>query len=211
MYIIACRAHCYHLLGLGRVGHPPGEPVGVLGPWTGAQCGQTPSPLANPIHSWHPLNPLMPLTPKQPSTPLGALQCPLMPPIPLLAPEYLESLPAPQNTSDTLDPWCPPDTPKMAPTPIHPLGALHCPLMPPIPLLVFNCCHFATDHLHADKMLIFYHHHFQFSSLCNRPSSRVCPLYNTPSSGVKGTSAVLWSSANFYSISQNMHFIIKLQ
>ena len=48
--------------------------------------------------------------------------------------------------------------------------------------------------------------HFQLSSLCNWPSSGVCPLYNIPSSGVKGTSAVLWSSANFCSISQNMHY-----
>ena len=79
MYIIACRAHFCHLLGLGQVGHSPretsgsdgtlnrgpclalvryvtpqGEPVGVLGPWTGAQCGQAPSPLATPIHPYTP-------------------------------------------------------------------------------------------------------------------------------------------------------------
>ena len=73
MYIIACRAHFCHLLGLGQVGHSPrktsgndgtlnrgpclalvrkvtpqGEPVGLLGPWTGAQCGQAPSPLVTP-------------------------------------------------------------------------------------------------------------------------------------------------------------------
>ena len=29
---------------------PIGEPVGVLGPWTGAQCGWAPCPLATPIH-----------------------------------------------------------------------------------------------------------------------------------------------------------------
>ena len=77
--------------------------------------------------------------------------------------------------------------------------------MSPIPLLVFNC-HFATDHLHTVQTLIFYHCHFQLSSLCNWPSTGVCPLYNIPSLGVKGTSAVLWSSANFCSISQNMHY-----
>ena len=50
MYIIACRAHFCHLLGLGQVGHSQGEPVGVLGLWTGAQFGQTPCPLAISIH-----------------------------------------------------------------------------------------------------------------------------------------------------------------
>ena len=72
-------------------------------------------------------------------------------------------------------------------------------------IIVFNCHHFATDCLYAVKMLIFYHCHLQFSSLCNWPSSGVCPVYNIPSWGVKGTSLVLWSSANFCSISQNMH------
>ena len=33
-------------LGLVRQVTPQGEPVGVLGPWTGAQCGQAPSPSA---------------------------------------------------------------------------------------------------------------------------------------------------------------------
>ena len=33
----------------------------------------------------------------------------------------------------------------------------------------FNCCYFATDHLHAIKMLILYHPHFQLSSLCKWP------------------------------------------
>ena len=73
-------------------------------------------------------------------------------------------------------------------------------------IIVSNCDQFATDHLHTVKMLIFYHCHFQLSSLCNWPSSGVCPLYNIPSLGVKGTTAVLWSSANFCSISQNMYY-----
>ena len=78
--------------------------------------------------------------------------------------------------------------------------------MPPIPLLVVNCHHFATDHLHTVKTLIFYRCHFQLSSLRNWPSSQVCPVYKIPSLGVKNTSSVLWSSANFCSISQNMHY-----
>ena len=72
-------------------------------------------------------------------------------------------------------------------------------------VIVFNYHHFATDHLHAVKMLIFYCCHLQLSSLCNWPSSGVCPGYNIPFLGVKGTSSVLWSSANFCSISKNMH------
>ena len=75
MYIIASRAPFYHLLGLGQLHHSPretsgsdgslnrapclafvrqvtpqGEPLGVLGPWTGAQCAQAPSPLVTPMH-----------------------------------------------------------------------------------------------------------------------------------------------------------------
>ena len=72
-----------------------------------------------------------------------------MPPIPLLAPEYLESPQAFQYTPDTQHPQMPTDTPKTSPTP-----------------LVGNC-HFATDHHHAVETLMFYHHSFQLSSLCN--------------------------------------------
>ena len=124
-----------------------------------------------------------------------------MPPISLLAPEYIHSLPAPQLTPDTTimapqhllhplgDPQCPlcylyPFWPLSTYTPCQPPNTPHdapwcpsngpctprspqCPLMPPIPLLVVNCHHFATDHLPADKMLIFHHCHFQLSSLCN--------------------------------------------
>ena len=73
-------------------------------------------------------------------------------------------------------------------------------------IIVSNCHHFATDHLHKVKTLIFHCCHFQLTSLCNWPSSGVRPLYNKPSVGVKGTSSVLWSSANFCSISKNMHY-----
>ena len=85
----------------------------------------------------------------------------------------------------------------MAPTPLHPQVSI---------VIICNCCHFATDCCHAVKMLIFYCHHFQLWSLYNLPSSGVCPIYNIPSVGIKGTSSVLWSSAKFYSISQNMHY-----
>ena len=42
-------------------------------------------------------------------------------------------------------------------------------------------------------------------SLCNWSSSWVRPVNNIPSWGVKSTSAVFWSSANFCNIFQNMH------
>ena len=73
-------------------------------------------------------------------------------------------------------------------------------------IVISNCHHFATDHLHEVKMLIFYCCHLQLSSLCNCSSSGVCPLYNIPSLGIRVTSSVLWSSANFCSIPQNMHY-----
>ena len=133
---------------------------------------------------------------------------------------------SPQYTPDTLyTPWCPwysqngPYSPYTPRIPLMPLYPFWFSIVITLQLTIFmqlkhsysivivsNSHHFATDHLHAVKMLIFYHHHFQLLSLCNGPSSGVCPLYNIPSSGVKGTSAVLWSSANFCSISQNMHY-----
>ena len=125
-----------------------------------------------------------------------------MPPIPLLAPECLHSVPAPQYTLDI--PYTP-DAPMPPNGSQHPPGA-PIPLLSPIPLLVVNCCDFATGHLHAVKMLIFYCCHFQLLSLCNWLSSWVHPVYKIPSLGVKNTSSVLWSSANFCSISKNMHY-----
>ena len=70
----------------------------MLGPWTGAQCGQAPSPLATPNASLTPLHPLT--CPNSPPTPIGDPQCPIMLPITLLAPEYLHSLTALQYTPD---------------------------------------------------------------------------------------------------------------
>ena len=73
-------------------------------------------------------------------------------------------------------------------------------------IIIFRCCNFATNSLHTVKMIIWYHCHLLLSSICNWLSSGVCVVYNIPSVGVKGTSSVPWSSANFCSISQNMHY-----
>ena len=65
---------------------------------------------------------------------------------------------------------------------------------------------YAINNITYMCLLLVYCHHFQLSSFCNWPSSGVCPVYNIPSLGVKGTSSVLWSSANFCSIFQTMHY-----
>ena len=135
MYIIACRAHFCHLLGLGQVGHSPRETSGSDGTLNRGPClawvryGQSPrgtsgtagtldwSPMwlgsqstcPSPMHPWHPYTSL---------TPPGHPQCPLMPPIPLLAPEYLHSLPAPQYTPDIPHTLDTPKQPMMPPTPL---------------------------------------------------------------------------------------------
>ena len=142
------------LPGLGEVGHSPRATSGSAGTlnwgpmWLGSQS------------TCHPNAPLHPLMAPNSPTPQGDPQCPIMLPILLLVPEYLYSLPAPQYTPDT------PLTPT-APTPPTTPKRPQCLLMPPISLLVVNCHHFASDHLHAVKMFIFYHCHFQISSLCN--------------------------------------------
>ena len=154
--------------------------------------------LPAPIHPdtpCYPLNLLM--TPNTP-TPLRRPQCPLMLPISLLTLSTYTPCQPPKHTWHPL-------MPLMAPNTLTPPRRPQYPLMPPIPLLVVNCHHFATDHLHTVKMLIFYHH-FQLSPLCNWPSSQVHPVYKIQSLGVKNTSWVLWSSANFCSISKNIHY-----
>ena len=144
MYIIACRAHFCHLLGLGQVGHSPretsqsdgtlnrgpclalvrqvtlqGEPVGVLGPWTGAQCDWAPSPLATPNASLTPLHPWLPLIPQHPMSP------PMLP-----FATYTPSGPWVMYT-----PASPPNTPLTPPTPLMPLTALNIPRRPQCPLI----------------------------------------------------------------------------
>ena len=126
--------------------------------------------------------------------------------MPLNSPQHcLNPLGVPMPTYATYTPsgaWVPalPASPL-----IHPW---HPPmlLMPPKLLLVVNFHHFATDRLHAVRMLIFYCCHFQLSWLCYWPSSWVCPVYKIPSLGVKNTSSVLWGSANFCNMSKNMHY-----
>ena len=216
------------LPGLGEVGHSPRGTSGSAGTldwgpmWCGSQSTCHPNAPLTPYTPWQPLT--APYTPRRPPMPPYATypllaseylhsaspqihpwhhlmapntprrpQCPFMPPIPLLAYEFLHSL------QPLIHLW----HPLMAPTPPR---RPQCPLMPPIPLPVVNCHHFATDHLHAVKMLIFYCCHFQLSSLCNWLSSQVHTVYKIPSLGVKNTPSVLWSSANFCSISKDMHY-----
>ena len=145
---------------------------------------QPPNTPLIPLHPWHPYTPSRPpMSPYATYIPSGC---------------WVPTLPAsPQYTHDTpCYPLMPPNVPQHPYTPRNP----QCPLMPPIPLLVVNCHHFATDHFHAVKMLIFYLH-FQLLLLYNWLSSRVHPVYKIQSLGVKNTSSVLWSSANFCSIS----------
>ena len=132
-------------------------------------------------------------------TPIGGPNAPLC----YLYPSGPQVPTVPASPQYTLTPPTPSDAPN-GPTPPR---SSQCPLMTPIPLLVVNCHHFATDHLHTVKMLIFCHCHFHLSfSLYNWPSSRVHPVYKIPSLGVRNTSSVLWSSGNFCSISKNMHY-----
>ena len=123
-----------------------------------------------------------------------------------MAPTFQKKTPMPPCTPS--GPWVPtvPASPQYTLTPLSPHNGPNT-LHPLVSIVVmFNCCHFATDHLHAVKTLIFNRHHFQLSSLCSWTFSGVCPVYNIPPLGVKGTSSVLWSSASFCSISQNMHY-----
>ena len=123
-----------------------------------------------------------------------------MPPMPPINPSgpWVPILPAsPQIHPYT--PWCPlmiPDTPR---SPLMPLCCLY-PFWFSI-VITLQLTIFAQL-----KTLVFYCCHFQLSSLCNWMSSWVCPVYKIPSLGVKNTSSVLWSSANFCSIFQNMHY-----
>ena len=78
---------------------PTPLPVGVLGPWTGAQCGWAPSPPATPNAPTPPTGPQNPYTPLAPNSHLMYLHPywlrSMTPPNPLLAPEPLHSLLAP--------------------------------------------------------------------------------------------------------------------
>ena len=150
MYIIACRAHFCHLLGLGQVGHSPretsgsawtlergpcldfvrkvtpqGEPVGVLGPWTWAQYG------------WLPVHLPPQCTPDTP-TPLEDSNAPLCYLYPFwLLSTYTPCQP-PIHPWHVLHPLMPPNSPNTPYTP----KSHQCLLMPPIPFL-------APEYLHS--------------------------------------------------------------
>ena len=108
MYIIACRAHFCHLLGLGQVGHSPRGTSGTAGTldwgpmWSGSQsachsqCSLTPPrSLQMPPYATYTISglstytscqpPMHPDTPTPPDTPLMA-QCSLTPLHPLGVP-----------------------------------------------------------------------------------------------------------------------------
>ena len=199
----------------------PNTPIPLLAPEYLESCQLPNTPLT-------PLHPDVPHTPKMaPYTPYESSNAPDAP-IPLLAPEYLESLSAPNTPWHPYTPHAPWHSQNDPYTPTPP-RSLQCPLMPLYPfwfsivvtlqltvfiqlkcsfsiIVISNCHYFATDHLHSVKTIIFCSHHFQLLSLCNWPSTGVCPLYNIPSVVVKSTSSVLWSSTNFCTISLNMHY-----
>ena len=118
--------------------------------------------------------------------------------IPLLAPEHLHSLPASQ---------CTPDTPYSPWWPQHPYTCYHL-LMPPwcpdthAGFQLSSLCSWPSSWVCLVYNITSC---FQLSSVCNWLSSWVHPVRNIPSSGVKSTSVVLWNSANFCNISQNMY------
>ena len=129
MYIIACRAHFCHLLGLGQVGHSPRGTSGSAGTldwgpmWLGSQS------------TCHPNTPLTPLdapdTQNGPYTPRSS-HCPWCPYSPS-GPWIPRVPPSPQYTPDTL---YTPDAPTPKNGLLHPLGAPNatwCPYTPSVP------------------------------------------------------------------------------
>ena len=109
MYIIDCRAHFCHLLGLGQVGHSPRETSGTAGSfdwcpmWMGSQS------------TCHPNAPLIPL--QAPYTPVG--------------PWSLHSLPD-SNAPATL-PTLPDGPNAPTPTPLGAPNATDVPYSPTVP------------------------------------------------------------------------------
>ena len=137
MYIIVCRAHFCHLLGLGQVCHSPRGTSGSAGTldwgpmWLGSQSTCHPQCIPHTLHPLTPIHPWLPWCPPNgPNTPMSP-QCPfchLYPFWPLSTYTPCQ----PQYTPDT--PWCS----LMAPT------SPKSPQMPPIPLL-------APKYLHSLK------------------------------------------------------------
>ena len=111
MYIIACRAHFCHLLGLGEVGHSPRGTSGSVetldwGPmWSGSQSTCHPQ---FPLHPyWLPDAPTPLMAPNAPDTPTP--QCPLMP----------------LHICWPLNPYTPYQPPMHLTPPVSPLTPLH--------------------------------------------------------------------------------------
>ena len=127
-----------------------------------------------PIHPLVPPNgPNTPNTPRRPQCPL----CHLYPFWPLST--YTPCQP-PNTPLTPLTPLMSPNASLMAPAPLHPIGAPNAPLCYLYPFLlsivitvhltifmqlkcsfsiiaIFNCCHFATDHLHVYVQFTRYH------------------------------------------------------
>ena len=113
----------------------PLMPYTLFGPWVFRA-------LSAPIHPWHPYTPDTPKHPLHPYT--SRISIPPDAPYTLLAPEYLESLPVPQYTPDT-------------PTPLTPHNGPHTPTPLFSIVIIFNFCHFATDHLQEYVQFTIYH------------------------------------------------------
>ena len=105
--------------------------MGVLGPWTGAQCGWAPSPPATPMH---PYKSPIPLLAPDTYTPCQLLSAPLTSPDGLTAPNTPASV-----TTGTVDwplhsqpaPQCTPDSPNAPATPASvSTGTVDWPLTP---------------------------------------------------------------------------------
>ena len=155
MYIIACRAHFCHLLGLSQVGHSPREtsgsdgtleqgplpglgevghsPRGTSGsagdPGLGPNVVRLPVHLPSPMHPYTPYVSIPQLTPECLHS-LPALNAPLIslnnPPIPWCS---LTPLGAPDAMYTPASPWVP--TLPASPPPMHPWHPA--PLMAPSP------------------------------------------------------------------------------
>ena len=103
---------------------PTPLPVGVLGPWTGTQCGWLPVHLPPPL----PPDTLTPPTGPQCSLhPLPVSKCPLMPSTPPAGPNAPDIL---QPPAGPLSPLHPLPVPKIPWCPLLPLTLPWCPLHP---------------------------------------------------------------------------------
>ena len=189
------------LLCLGEVGHSPRGTSGSAGTLDWAKCGWAPSPPATPNAPLTPPTPLDTLMPPMAPWHPRSTQCPLC----HLYPFWPLSTYTPCQPPIQPDTSCTPDTPLMppdTPTPPRSPNAPLCHLYPIWPQSTYTPCQPLIHSQHPLMALnILTPPSFLTLSLCNWPSSWVCVLYNIPSVVVKNKSAVLWSSANFCTIS----------